>query len=72
MRTIHFSHNFDSSIKTVGATVFGGLWALELAWDIAETNLRCAGISGTCMPIPSIVPLIVSEISVFIRTDGYG
>jgi len=47
----------------------GGLWALEWAWHPAETNLRCAGI---CMPNPSIVALIVSEISAFIRTDGHG
>jgi len=45
----------------------GGLWTLEWAWHSAETNLRCAGISGICMPNPSIV---VSEISAFIRTDG--
>jgi len=48
----------------------GGLWALEWAWPIAETNMRCAGISGICMPNPIIVALIVSEISAFIRTDG--
>jgi len=30
-------HNFYSSIKTVGATVFGGLWALEWAWHSTET-----------------------------------
>jgi len=47
-----------------------GLWALEWAWHSAETNLRCAGISGICMPNPSIVACIVSEISAFIRTDG--
>jgi len=35
----------------------------------SETNLRCAGISGICMPNPSVVALIVSEISAFIRTD---
>jgi len=28
MRTIHLRKNFYSSIKTVGATVLGGLWAL--------------------------------------------
>jgi len=50
MRTIHFSKNFCSSMKTVGATVFGGLWALEWAWHIAETNLRCVRSSGICMP----------------------
>jgi len=45
-----------------------GLWALEWAWHSAETN--CAGISGICMPNPSIVACIVSEISAFIRIDG--
>jgi len=33
----------------------GGLWAIEWAWHSAETNLRCARISGICMPNPSIV-----------------
>jgi len=28
------------------------------------------GISGICMPSPSIVAFIVSEITAFIRTDG--
>jgi len=46
----------------VGATVFGGLWA----WHAADTNLHCSGI---CMPNPSSLALIVSEISAFIRTD---
>jgi len=40
----------------------GGLWALEWSWHSTETNLRCAGISGICVPNPSIVTLIVSEI----------
>jgi len=48
----------------------GGLWALAWAWHSAETSLRCAGISGTSVPYPSIVACIVSEISGFIRTDG--
>jgi len=47
----------------------GGLWTLVWAWHSAETNLRCAGISGICMPNSSIVAFIVSEISAFIRTD---
>jgi len=34
-----------SSIKTVGATALGGLWALEWAWHSAEINMRCAGSS---------------------------
>jgi len=71
-RLLNFSYNFLSSIKIVGATGLGGLSALEWAWHIAETDLRCAGISGICMPYPSIVVFIVSEISAFIRTDGHG
>jgi len=63
---------FYSSIKTVGATVLDGLCALEWAWHNAESKLRCTGISGICMPNPSIVALIVSEISAFIRTDRHG
>jgi len=43
-----------------------GFWARH----ISETNLRCAGILGICMGYPSIVALIVSEISAFMRTDG--
>jgi len=34
-------YHFLSSIKTVGVTVLGGLWALEWAWQSTETNLRC-------------------------------
>jgi len=37
---ITFQLNLYSSIKTVGATVLGGLWALEWAWHSTETNLR--------------------------------
>jgi len=48
----------------------GGLWAFECAWHSAETNLRCAGISGICMPNPSIAACIVSKISASIRTEG--
>jgi len=48
----------------------GGVWALRWAWHSAETNWSCAGISGICVPNPSIVDFIVSEISAFIRTDG--
>jgi len=29
-------------MKTVGASVFGSLWALEWAWQPAEINLRSA------------------------------
>jgi len=34
--------------------------------------MRCAGISKICMPNPSIVACVVSEMSAFIRTDGHG
>jgi len=47
----------------------GGLWALEWAWESAETNLRCARSSGICTPNLNSQALIVSEISAFIRTD---
>jgi len=63
---------YFSSMEIMGATGLGGLWALEWAWHPAETNLRCAGISGICMANPSVVALIVFEISAFIRTDGHG
>jgi len=56
-------------MKIVVAIGLVGLWALEWAWHNAETNLRCAEISGICMPNPNIVACIVSEISAFIRTD---
>jgi len=46
MRTLQFSKNFYSSIKTVGATVLGGLWALEWAWHSTETKLRAIGTIG--------------------------
>jgi len=59
-------------MKTVEATVLGGLWALEWSWHTDETNMRCAGSSGICMPSPNSLALIVSEISAFIRTDGHG
>jgi len=59
-------------MQIVGVTVLGGFWALEWAWHSTETNLRCAGILGILIPNPSIVALIVSEISAFIRTDRHG
>jgi len=36
-----FQLKFFSSIKIVGATDLGGLWALEWARHIRVTNLRC-------------------------------
>jgi len=29
-------------MKILGATGLGGLWALEWAWHVLVTNLRCA------------------------------
>jgi len=40
MRQIHFCYNFISSMKILGATVLGGLWALEWAWHIRVINLH--------------------------------
>jgi len=51
----------------VGATVLGGLCALEWAWHPAETNLRCSRSSGICKPNPNILALIVSETAALIR-----
>jgi len=36
-----FQLNILSSMKIVGATGLDGLWALEWAWHIRVTNLRC-------------------------------
>jgi len=58
-----------SSIKTVGATVLGGLWILEWAWHSAKTNMRCVRSSGICMPNLNSLARIVSEILAIIRTD---
>jgi len=63
-----------SSIKTVGVTVLGGLWALEWAWQSTETNLRCVRISGICTPNLNSLALIVSEISsipFYSTSNGY-
>jgi len=36
--------------------------------SVGVAHLGCAGISGICMPNPSIVACIVSEITALIRT----
>jgi len=69
MRKNHFSYNSYSSIITVGATVLSGLWPLEWALHIAETNLCCVRSLGICMPNLNGLAFVVSEISAFIRTD---
>jgi len=56
-------------MKTVGATVLGGLWALEWARHSAETNLRCVRSSGICTPSLNSLALIVPDILAIIRTD---
>jgi len=38
---MHFSYNFLSSMKIVVVKGLGGLWALEWAWHIRVTNVRC-------------------------------
>jgi len=68
MTTIYFSLNFYSSIKTVGATAPGGLWALKWAWNAAD--LRCVRSSGICMTILNSLAFVDSEILAFIRTNG--
>jgi len=35
--------DFLSSIKTVGATVLGGLWALEWAWFLS--SIKTVGVT---------------------------
>jgi len=62
------SFQLNSSIKTVGATVLGGLWVLEWAWHIAGTNLRWLPTQRNLHDLNSLA-LTVSEISAFIRTD---
>jgi len=68
-QTNTFRLTFFSSMKIVGATSLGGLWALEWVWHSAETNLRCVRSSGICTPNLNSLALIVSEISAFIRTN---
>jgi len=58
-------------MKTVGSKFLVSLWALEKAWHVVETNLRCVRSSGICTPNLYSLALIVSEISAFIRTDGF-
>jgi len=55
-------------MKIVGGTGLGGLWALEWAWYIRATNLRCVQDYGIWTWNPSSLSLIVSEISAFIFT----
>jgi len=72
MRKLHFSSNFYSSIKTIGATVFGGLWALKWAWDAAETNLRCVRCASGFKTLLQefIMPTVITDQpSVPIATD---
>jgi len=47
-KTNAFQLKFFSSIQIVGATCLGGLWALEWAWHIGVTNVRC--VQGTKSP----------------------
>jgi len=46
MRTIHF--NFYSSIKTVGATVLGSLWALEWCGTVMKQTCAAQESQESC------------------------
>jgi len=46
------------------------MWALEWVWHSAESNVRCAWIH-ICMPNSNIVAFKVSEVTEFIRIEGY-
>jgi len=67
-----FQLNFYSSIKTVGATVLGGLWALEWAWHSAETNWRCVRSSGICTKSQLPSSYSFRDLSVHPDRHGYG
>jgi len=47
-------YKFYSSIKTVGATVLGGMWALEWAMHTDETNFRCSEFLESACLIPKL------------------
>jgi len=53
-------------MKIVGATGLVGLWALEWAWHIRVTNLRCG--YGIQIRDPNSLSFIVSEITAVILT----
>jgi len=46
VETNTFQLTFFSIMKIVGATGFGGLWALGWAWHILEINLRSVQAYG--------------------------
>jgi len=46
----HFYFVLVCSLKTVDATVLGGLLAFEWLWHHAESNLRCSKDSRTYSP----------------------
>jgi len=52
--THSISVKIDSSIKTVGATVLGGMWALEWAMHTDETNFRCSEFLESACLIPKL------------------
>jgi len=69
MPILYFYSFRDIRVHTYDFFKFvGGLWALNWAWHIAETNLRCVRSSGICMSNLNSLALIVFEISAFIRT----
>jgi len=64
--TYTFQLQFFASMKIVGATGLGVLWALEWAWHIRVTNLRCG--YGIQIRDPNSLSFIVSEITAVILT----
>jgi len=66
--------HFYSSIKTVGTTVLGGLWALEWAWHVLKQLALRKKLRNLHAYLNSLAP-IVSEIwldRLGGRTDGHG
>jgi len=72
----------DSAIKTVGATVLGGLWALEWAWHCTE-SIKTVGatvlgglwaLEWAWHSTETNLRCVKSsaQISAFNRTDGHG
>jgi len=59
----------------VGATGLGRLWALEWAWHIRVTNLRCLKATESKSEIPNLksnFSIFDTEISTFIFTIFFG
>jgi len=71
------SYSFYSIIKTVGVTVFGGLWALEWAWQGGTLlNQTCAAQeaqeSASQISIAGFYSFRDLSVHTDKRTDGHG